>query len=232
MGSRDWFLDICWPRGTIIGWQIVLRSYWGHLGCWKLPAFLIIFVGVMLLAGMAGRVARRTMKEAGLSFVDRILGAALGLLRGCLIVAIVLMSMAAFTPTSRWLQGSELAPYFLVAGRAAVWVAPLELRTRFYQGLDLLRGKKSKKHRARRQIINLSSYRRGELSQRKRDAVRDQLEALVMQMYRSNILYSEAVREFKKRFILTVLQENKGNQCRAARQLGMHRNTLSRTVTD
>jgi len=37
--------------------------------------------------------------------------------------------------------------------------------------------------------------------------VRDQLEALILQMYKSNILYSEAVREFKKRFILTVLQE-------------------------
>ena len=66
----------------------------------------------------------------------------------------------------------------------------------------------------------------------KRDIVRDQLEALIMQMYKSNILYSEALREFKKRFILTVLQENKGNQCRAARQLGMHRNTLSRTITE
>jgi len=62
--------------------------------------------------------------------------------------------------------------------------------------------------------------------------VKDQLEALVMQMYKSNILYSEAVREFKKRFILTVLQENKGNQCRAARQLEMHRNTLSRTINE
>jgi Fis family transcriptional regulator, factor for inversion stimulation protein len=62
--------------------------------------------------------------------------------------------------------------------------------------------------------------------------VKDQLEALVMQMYKSNILYSEAVREFKKRFILTVLQENNGNQCRAARSLGMHRNTLSRTITE
>jgi Fis family transcriptional regulator len=60
--------------------------------------------------------------------------------------------------------------------------------------------------------------------------VRDQLESLIMQMYKSNILYSEAVREFKKKFILTVLQENKGNQCRAARELGMHRNTLSRTI--
>jgi hypothetical protein len=50
-----------------------------------------------------------------------------------------LMSMAAFTPTSRMLAGSELAPYFLVMGRAAIWVAPSELRGRCYQGLDLLR---------------------------------------------------------------------------------------------
>ena len=42
----------------------------------------------------------------------------------------------------------------------------------------------------------------------------------------------EAVREFKKKFILTVLQENKGNQCRAARELAMHRNTLSRTISE
>ena len=62
--------------------------------------------------------------------------------------------------------------------------------------------------------------------------MKDQLEALVMQMYKSNILYSEAVREFKKRFILSVLQENRGNQCRAARELGMHRNTLSRTISE
>jgi DNA-binding NtrC family response regulator len=62
--------------------------------------------------------------------------------------------------------------------------------------------------------------------------VKDQLEALILQMYKSNILYAEAVREFKKRFILTVLLENKGNQCRAARELGMHRNTLSRTLSE
>ena len=62
--------------------------------------------------------------------------------------------------------------------------------------------------------------------------MKDQLEALILQMYKSNILYSEGVREFKKRFILTVLQENKGNQCRAARELAMHRNTLSRTMAE
>ena len=71
-----------------------------------------------------------------------------------------------------------------------------------------------------------------QIHRRENDIVKDQLEALVLQMYKSNILYSEGVREFKKRFILTVLQENKGNQCRAARELGMHRNTLSRTIDE
>jgi membrane protein required for colicin V production len=112
-----------------------LKSMWlGEIG-----AFLVIFVAVLVIAGIAGRITRHIVKEAGLSFVDRILGGALGLLRGILIVAVILMSMAAFTPTSTWLEGSELAPYFLVVGRAAIWVAPPELRGRFYQGLDLLR---------------------------------------------------------------------------------------------
>lgn len=112
-----------------------LKSMWlGEIG-----AFLVIFLAVLIIAGIAGRITRHIVKEAGLSFVDRILGGALGLLRGILLVAVVIMSMAAFTPTSTWLEGSELAPYFLVVGRAAIWVAPPELRGRFYQGLDLLR---------------------------------------------------------------------------------------------
>ena len=62
--------------------------------------------------------------------------------------------------------------------------------------------------------------------------MKDQLEALILQMYKSGITYSEGVCEFKKKFILTVLQDCKGNQCKAARQLGMHRNTLSRTIAE
>ena len=53
-----------------------------------------------------------------------------------------------------------------------------------------------------------------------------------MQMHKSGITYSEAVCEFKKLFILTVLQECKGNQCKAARQMGVHRNTLNRIITE
>ena len=70
------------------------------------------------------------------------------------------------------------------------------------------------------------------MSYTERGVVKDQLEALVTQMYKNGITYSEGVCEFKKRFILAVLQDCKGNQCKAARQLGMHRNTLSRTIAE
>ncbi len=58
------------------------------------------------------------------------------------------------------------------------------------------------------------------------------LDILVLQMHTAGIAYSDAVREFKKRYILEVLALHRGNQCKAAEELGMHRNTLSRTLTE
>jgi DNA-binding NtrC family response regulator len=60
--------------------------------------------------------------------------------------------------------------------------------------------------------------------------VRDQLEALVGQMVERGILFDEAVNEFEKRFIKRALDRSNGNQSRAARILGIHRNTLSRKI--
>ena len=129
------YLLAAWQYPRLAEWFAPhLKSPW--LG--EIAGFLIIFLAVVILAGIAGRIARWAMKEAGLSFFDRVLGGAFGLLRGCLVVAVVLMGMAAFTPTSKWLDNSQLAPYFLVVGRAAIWLAPSDLRARFYQGLDTL----------------------------------------------------------------------------------------------
>jgi Fis family transcriptional regulator, factor for inversion stimulation protein len=61
--------------------------------------------------------------------------------------------------------------------------------------------------------------------------MRSELDALISQLHKGGILYGEAVREFRKVFISTVLRESKGNQSKAARELGMHRNTLSRTAS-
>jgi len=60
--------------------------------------------------------------------------------------------------------------------------------------------------------------------------VKAQLENLVFEMYRTGMQFKEALREFQRSFILTVLKDQKGNQCRAADRLGMHRNTLRRSI--
>lgn len=60
--------------------------------------------------------------------------------------------------------------------------------------------------------------------------MKDQLESLVSQMVSRGILLEEAVGEFEKRFIKAAMDGTNGNQSRAARVLGIHRNTLSRKL--
>jgi DNA-binding protein Fis len=62
--------------------------------------------------------------------------------------------------------------------------------------------------------------------------VKDQLEALISQMVEQGIAYEDAISEFEKRFIKRVLDKANGNQSKAARELGIHRNTLSRKIDD
>ena len=59
-----------------------------------------------------------------------------------------------------------------------------------------------------------------------------ELEGLVTQMHSTGIRFEDAVREFKKAFLREVLIAHRGNQCKAAEELGMHRNTLSRAMAE
>lgn len=60
--------------------------------------------------------------------------------------------------------------------------------------------------------------------------MKEKLDALVSQMVEHEIGYSDAVTEFEKRFIRKVLEKSDGNQSKAAKALGIHRNTLSRKI--
>ena len=63
-------------------------------------------------------------------------------------------------------------------------------------------------------------------------ALRDDLERLVDDMVTRGVRYDDAQREFEKRFIAHVLATADGNLGKAAGLLGMHRNTLSRKITE
>ena len=59
-----------------------------------------------------------------------------------------------------------------------------------------------------------------------------ELDTLVTQMHSTGIGYEDAVKQFKRQYLLEVLRSHRGNQCKAAEEMGMHRNTLSRTMTE
>jgi len=62
--------------------------------------------------------------------------------------------------------------------------------------------------------------------------VKRELDILVTQMHSSGMSYDDAVREFKKQYLREVLVAHRGNQCKAAEELCMHRNTLSRAMAE
>jgi len=60
--------------------------------------------------------------------------------------------------------------------------------------------------------------------------MKSRLEALVIEMVERGILFEDAVQEFEKHFILSVLKRTNGNLSKAAEELRIHRNTLSKKV--
>jgi Fis family transcriptional regulator, factor for inversion stimulation protein len=61
--------------------------------------------------------------------------------------------------------------------------------------------------------------------------VKEKMELLVAEMMDKRILLDEAVGELERKYIQTALSLTKGNQSKAAEVLGVHRNTLSRKIS-
>ncbi len=147
--QQGFFFELFSLAGVVVGY---LMAAWGYtrVAAWYMPfvksawmadiaGFLTIFIAVALVAGIVGRLARWFFKEAGLRWFDRLLGAAFGLIRGVLAVAVLLLALTSFAPDNKLIAQSSIAPYLLVVTRAAVWVAPAQVRARFNDGLRTIR---------------------------------------------------------------------------------------------
>ncbi len=60
--------------------------------------------------------------------------------------------------------------------------------------------------------------------------MKDRLDSLVMEMIERGIYFNDALGHFEKRFIAKMLERNRGNLRKTAKQLGIHRNTLSKKI--
>jgi DNA-binding NtrC family response regulator len=55
---------------------------------------------------------------------------------------------------------------------------------------------------------------------------------IVDELVRRGLTLEQARREFERQFIVASLKSNRGNFCRSAKSLGVHRNTLRNKLSD
>ena len=102
--------------------------------------FMAVFLAVAIFGGLVSRLLAAIFKWAGLSWMDRLLGGAVGLARGlAIIVAMVTPLMAFVQPLPNIIEDSKLLPYAINVSHVAVAAAPRELRERFSAQYDRLK---------------------------------------------------------------------------------------------
>ena len=134
-GTALGYLVAAWEYHRLAAWYAhYVTSQWTA----DIAGFFTIFLAIVLLAGLVGRLARWAVQGIGLRWFDRFLGGVFGFIRGFVVSAVIVLALAAFAP--QWgLQQSRIAPVMLVSSRALIWAAPAELRQRFWDGWNLLR---------------------------------------------------------------------------------------------
>jgi membrane protein required for colicin V production len=108
----------------------------------NLGGFAMVFIAVMLTGSVVSFVVGKVLKVSGLSWVDRLLGAAFGALRALLIATAMLTALMAFAPAGKppaAVVDSKLAPYVVDASRLCAAMAPHELKEGFRRTYEQVR---------------------------------------------------------------------------------------------
>jgi membrane protein required for colicin V production len=115
----------------------ILRPYLSSREAANLCGFLLIFVGALLLGWLVSKLVGMVVKVVGLSWLDRLLGAAFGVARGVIVCVALITAIVAFAPGSdpktppQSVVNSRIAPYMLDAAHLLTMATPKELRDEF-----------------------------------------------------------------------------------------------------
>ena len=94
-------------------------------------AWILIFVAVLIFAQLLASVLSELVRKLGLSGVDRVLGAIIGLFRGALVVVVLALAAAMTTfPQSLMWKNAALTPSIEIAALYARALLPPSLGSR------------------------------------------------------------------------------------------------------
>jgi membrane protein required for colicin V production len=127
-----------WFYGIPGAW---INSYFHAETASNLLGFLLIFVFFMALGSVAGFALSRLFKWTGLSFLDHLLGAGFGLVRGGLVAIALVSVLLAFSPRPLpgWIVNSRLLPYVTGAADVVATVAPNSVKQAYRDTLAEIR---------------------------------------------------------------------------------------------
>lgn len=103
--------------------------------------FTVVFWAVLLAGTIVGAMVSKIFRMTGLSWLDRLLGAAFGLVRGVVIGVAFVAVLLAFSPRPlpNWMVGSALLPYAVDASDLFASLAPADLKQAFRNSVEEIR---------------------------------------------------------------------------------------------
>jgi membrane protein required for colicin V production len=146
---NGFFVEVFSIVGLIAG-LIIAGMYYLRLAPWILrlvhsvPAaeassFLLIALGVLIAAGIIGRLLRAVLRKVGLGWADRLLGLVFGAVKGCILATLLAMTVTAFFPSQPWVRQSRLLPYFVGAAHQGSDIVPGGMGERIRHGVRVFR---------------------------------------------------------------------------------------------
>jgi membrane protein required for colicin V production len=133
--------------GLLFGfWFYGIPAAWFHryISSPALSSLLGFFavLAVFNLAGaLVGKLLSSLFKWTGLSWLDRVMGGAFGLVRGALIAIAFVAVLIAFTPRPmpNWMVDSAMLPYAIDASNLCAAMAPSSIKEAFRESMEDIR---------------------------------------------------------------------------------------------
>jgi membrane protein required for colicin V production len=119
-----------------------LRQHWTmSADASNMLGFFVVFVLCLFAGALIGKLLSKLFRWTGLGWLDRLLGAAFGLVRGALLAVVCVAVIMAFTPKPlpAWMVGSSVLPYVVDASNLCSKLAPTAVKEAFRDSMFEIR---------------------------------------------------------------------------------------------